>query len=300
MQPVQSYFDYITGTSIGGLEAAALSVTDNNGHFKYNATYLCDHLANRGPKIFSDDKWFAAGGFFRAKYHREPLNKILKELLGDARLSETKMPISMHALKLSTREPMTWSTYVAKSDPSMDYKLVDVAEATSAAPTYFEPKIIDGGLFANDPLSPGLATFIRFNPDFDRHSAFVLSVGTGQREMPSMQDQKALKGTELFNIIDVIFDATQNSQQLSSFKVLEHYYKMDPVLRDDIFKLDVTDSKVINEYKVVADQYADSFISSNTKFMDSFFNVTRANIELVANGEESIVESGATEQHEDL
>lgn len=187
VQPVQSYFDYITGTSIGGLEAAALAVTDNNGNFKYNATYLCDHLANRGPEIFGDDKWFAAGGFFRAKYHREPLSKILKELLGDARLSETKIPISMHALKLSTREPMTWSTYVAKSDPSMDYKLVDVAEATSAAPTYFEPKIIDGvmyvdgGLFSNDPLSPGLATFISFNPDFDRHSAFVLSVGTGSK-----------------------------------------------------------------------------------------------------------------------
>lgn len=67
---------------------------------------------------------------------------------------------------------------------------------------------------------------------------------------------------------------------------------MGPVLRDDIFKLDVTDSKVINEYKVVADQYADGFISSNNRFMDDFFNVTRANIELVVNSGENIVESG--------
>lgn len=85
----------------------------------------------------------------------------------------------MHALQLGTNTPVTWSTYLAKED----HRLVDIAEATSAAPTYFDEKMIgnkmyvDGGLFANDPTSAGLATFIKFNQGFDRHNTFVLSSG---------------------------------------------------------------------------------------------------------------------------
>ena len=105
---------------------------------------------------------------------------------------------------------------------------------------------------------------------------------------------------ELLNIIDVIFDATKNSQQLSSFKVLEHFYKMDPVLRDDIFKLDVTDPKIINEYKVVADNYATAFISSHANFLDEFFNATTPSVVLAAVGEEQVAELGATDQLEEL
>ena len=92
-KPIQSYFDYITGTSIGGLEAAALSVSDGFGEFKYNATYLCDHLTHRSQDIFSDTHWFSFGGVARPKYSREPLTGLLKELLGDTKLSDSAVPM---------------------------------------------------------------------------------------------------------------------------------------------------------------------------------------------------------------
>lgn len=275
---IQSYFDYITGTSIGGLEAAALSVADEYGNFKYNATYLCDELSKKSLDIFSDHKWFSGGGVFRSQYHRESLTKVLEDLLGDTKLSETKIPISMHALKLGTNEPVTWSTYLARCNPQYDYRLVDVAEATSAAPTYFDPKMIDGnnyvdgGVFANDPIVVGLATFIRYNPSFDRHNTFVLSVGTGKKIYDQDNSHSgALTGTSLLDIIDVIFESNKNSQFISSLGVLDNYFKLDPEIREDIYKLDVTSARVIEEYRDIADKYMNDFVKENPQLMEQFF-----------------------------
>jgi uncharacterized protein len=105
VKPIQSYFDYITGTSIGGLEASALSVGDGLGNFKYNATYLCDHLTDRSKDIFGSKQWFSFGGVVRATYSRKPLTQLLEELLGDHKLSDTIIPISMHALQLGQNTP---------------------------------------------------------------------------------------------------------------------------------------------------------------------------------------------------
>lgn len=96
-------------------------------------------------------------------------------------------------------------------------------------------------------------------------------MGTGKKSIDSGDAPKALKGTELFDIIDIIFEANKNSQLLSSFKVLENYYKMDPELRSSIYKLDITDTKIIKEYQDIAYKYTDQFIASHPKFLDDFF-----------------------------
>jgi patatin-like phospholipase/acyl hydrolase len=82
-------------------------------------------------------------------------------------------------------------------DPSRrrDFAIAQVAEATSAAPTFFEPvklktaepagwySLIDGGVFANNPAMCALVEAKKHAQD---RNVLVVSVGTGEltRSLP--------------------------------------------------------------------------------------------------------------------
>jgi predicted acylesterase/phospholipase RssA len=178
---------------------------------------------------------------------------------------------------------MTWSTFLARKDKSYDYRLVDVAEATSAAPTYFDHKTIDGknyvdgGLFANDPMPRGVAHFAKYKP-FDRYKDFVLSVGTGDMR-DEVEQNPTLSGVELLNIVDVIFEANKNSERESSKELIYNYYKMDPEIRQEIYKLDVSDINILREFQYIGENYATSFIEGNPEFLDKIFQSEKGVVE---------------------
>jgi hypothetical protein len=76
---------------------------------------------------------------------------------------------------------------------ALDFRLRDIARATSAAPTYFPSAHIqnrkgdafwmaDGGLFANNPAMCALTSARKIFPGAERF--LLVSLGTGQREDP--------------------------------------------------------------------------------------------------------------------
>jgi predicted acylesterase/phospholipase RssA len=100
------------------------------------------------------------------------------------------------AWDLERARPKLFCSWRARHNASEDFRLRDIARATSAAPTYFPPAIIesldanypkdqrrhalvDGGVFANDPAALALAEARRVFPGADR--AMVVSLGTGAR-----------------------------------------------------------------------------------------------------------------------
>ncbi len=82
----------------------------------------------------------------------------------------------------------------------MEIKIVDVALATSAAPTYFPRhpigpnEYVDGGLFANDPSLIGLheADYMFKKNIQDVH---ILSIGTLSSKSSLIQVQKKMVDT---------------------------------------------------------------------------------------------------------
>ncbi|KAF3777039.1 hypothetical protein EJ110_NYTH46981, partial [Nymphaea thermarum] len=118
-------------------------------------------------------------------------------------LTLTNVVIPTFDIKLL--QPVVFSSYQLKRDPSKDAFLSDICISTSAAPTYlpayyFETKnqhgeklrsfnLVDGGVAANNPtlvaMSEVLAEMVRRNSAFlavkptDRGRLLVISVGTG-------------------------------------------------------------------------------------------------------------------------
>ena len=99
----------------------------------------------------------------------------------------------------------------------------DAARATSAAPTYFEPKplnidaaqhvLIDGGVFMNTPSVSALAEAKRLFPG---EQIKVLSIGTGEltRAIPYHQAKTWGSALWVMSLLDCILDATVSWHEL--------------------------------------------------------------------------------------
>ena len=89
--------------------------------------------------------------------------------------------------------PFTQTSQMIRKGPWLDMspvRLVDVAMATSAAPTFFPPHRIDaagvdygyfadGGMFANNPVLNGMNVAIATGKATGLHDIEAVSVGTG-------------------------------------------------------------------------------------------------------------------------
>ena len=194
-KPISSLFDLIAGTSTGGLLAIALSVSDVYGKPKLAAQDIVDLYLNKGDEIFKRSilhRLQAADSLFDEKYQKDGFVAILDDLLGTTTMKDTLTEIVIPAYETERRIPWFFKSRHAKNPEKKDYDfpLKDIALATSAAPTYFEPhkvkyqennylSFVDGGLFANNPTMCALidakVLFGKSEKDVN-----IVSLGTGQ------------------------------------------------------------------------------------------------------------------------
>ena len=197
-KPIHELFDYVVGTSAGGLIAISLTVKDENGNPKYSATDVVNIFKDDAQKIFPPsylDNMPALGKImqlFTAKYSREGIDTLLESKLGNATFLNTTIPITTVSYSLDYDGPRLWSTYRAENSPyTHNYLLKDAAGATSAAPTFFPMKTtvspagkifhdIDGGIFANSPTMIGITEFLKSNMLAKFKELTVVSIGTGR------------------------------------------------------------------------------------------------------------------------
>jgi patatin-like phospholipase/acyl hydrolase len=126
----------------------------------------------------------------------------LKGLFGNSKLSQTLKPAVVVSFSLDVGVGQMWSTHHARTGKKLDYYLSDVAGATSAAPTYFAPKVIknahgeilheiDGGIWANNPEFTAIRALSFMENIPDNQDIMLLSIGTGapmpDREMFQQQ-----------------------------------------------------------------------------------------------------------------
>lgn len=182
---ISDYFDMLCGTSTGGLLALGLSL-------KISAKEMAEFYIERGATIFphrSKISNIIRQVIWKGKYSDVELRKALEEKFGTKLIGESNNLLCIPSYILTESQPWIFKKDFGKLDRDDKAKYVDVALATSAAPTYFpiaeiehydKRQFIDGGVWANNPTLVGyleaLTYFVGPQKEFDELQ--ILSVSS--------------------------------------------------------------------------------------------------------------------------
>ncbi len=186
-RPVVMQFDLIAGTSIGGVIALALAAGKT-------AVSIRETLVSKGPKIFSVRPPPQSGirqkldlrlNARKAKYSSAPLRAALEEFFDPSlKVGELRRRVIVPTVNLTKGSPQVFKTpHHPTFVRDLNVSVIDVALATSAAPTFFPIHRIDGelfadgGLYANSPDHLALHEAEHFL-DWPLNEIRILSVGT--------------------------------------------------------------------------------------------------------------------------
>lgn len=225
-RPLHQLFDVIAGTSVGGILALGYAAPGPSGD-GYSATQVFDDLRQWLPGIFPPFEGAASldalrdvherhalsqlvgaallpHHFGNARYSATGLEECITRAFGDTRLSEALTDVVVPAYDMHGGQPVVFRSRDARAGttPHGDPRLVEVARATSAAPTYLPPLrllgdadesvLIDGAVVANNPAAiaylDGLDT--GRGDDGAAPDVVLLSVGTGRpsAQQPSYEE----------------------------------------------------------------------------------------------------------------
>jgi patatin-like phospholipase/acyl hydrolase len=190
---VPELFDLVAGTSTGGILALGLTCPDpaDPTRARYGGQDLVELYDVHGATIFNRSaiRRLPGAELFEERYSADGLEGLLQEYFGAARLKDSLVRVLITAYELERRTAFFFKSWKARKDPAYDFSLVDVARATSAAPTYFEPhridagndyySLVDGGVFANNPAMCALAEAFR-GAEGEVPEVVLVSLGTGE------------------------------------------------------------------------------------------------------------------------
>lgn len=243
-RPIGQCFELIAGTSIGGIIALAVA-------FEVEMSRVIREFTEAGPKIFPGPKATKptiVGRLRRryAEYHRpsasaDSVRVVVASLFGQhTKLREAKHPVVIPAVNLTKGKPQVFKTrHYEGVHRDTEYSVVDIALATSAAPTFFPPAgfdnclFADGGLFANSPDLVGYHEATHFL-DIAREHIHMLSVGTTTAKYSIVEDGHNGYGTG-FWVVDeerrlpnILISAQQQfAEQITAHLLGERYFRLD-------------------------------------------------------------------------
>lgn len=193
---LSDYFDLLCGTSTGGLIALAASL-------KIPMKEVSTFYIEDGPKIFPEQKkyWLLSKFFSQritqgdyrqiidgGKFSDVPLKQALCKVFGDHVIGDSKNYLCIPSYTITEARPWVFKKDHHDLDRDNKATYVDVALATTAAPTFFPlveipcydyKQFIDGGVWANNPTLTGLIEalkyFVGYGKEFDSISILSIS-----------------------------------------------------------------------------------------------------------------------------
>lgn len=256
-KPISEIFHMIAGTSTGGILACTLTAPVNNGKPK-SAAEIVDLYRVHGHKIFESSFWHgfgSLGGLVDEKYESKNLEDLLEEYLGNVSLSKVNQDLLITSYDIHKRKPYFFKSWKARGEKlraseekqDRDFFLRDVARATSAAPTYFEPArvpnvtnepfhLIDGGVYANNPVMCAFSSAQVLYPNKSRF--LFLSLGTGETQRTIDYDEAKDWGLIEWArpLLYILFDGVSDVADYHMQKMFAErdYFRFQSVISNDI------------------------------------------------------------------
>lgn len=198
-KPISQLFDLIAGTSTGAIVAMGLCLPNAEKKNRYQAKDIIQFYEADGKRVFSRTIWKkirAVGNLAEGKYSAAGLESVLEEYFGPAKISDMLTDVMIASYEIERRLPLFFKSSLARQNTQYDFAAKHVIRAATAAPTYFEPALlqvdgpgdyyalIDGGVFANNPA---MCAYIEAKQRYPENESFLmLSLGTGEltRRLP--------------------------------------------------------------------------------------------------------------------
>lgn len=260
---VADYFDLVAGTSTGGIIALGLGLGLDAGQL---ATFYREYAG----RIFGPAE-SRKRRFLRRLIAPQPLDELseaLGEVFGTRTLGEARTRLVIPAFNVVRGDIHLFKT-AHRRRFRRDYKrrAVEVALATSAAPTYFEPfvddvgnRFVDGGVWANNPIAVAVNEAIGVL-ECPPESVEALSIGTTTApfHLPKKYQTTGLVGWIFPNTM--LADLAATAQQAGSLGLArailghdEQMMRINETAAPDRFQLD--DPADVNELMALGKQVA--------------------------------------------
>lgn len=278
-------FDMICGTSTGGLIALAVAL-------KVPATDICNFYIEEGPVIFPKQKKIKVP-FFRTidygflkqvalggKYADKGLKSSLGKIFGNKIIGDCNNLLCIPSYSVTEAKPKVFKYDHIEGDLSRDNDapIIDIALATSAAPTYFplaesefynKEQFIDGGVWANNPTLVGLVealdNFVGDGKDYQSIEILSLSSLTLTGGKKRLKRERAFKDWG-----DELFETSMNGQsyftdyfltKISKISNVNIRYVRIPSIsvateQESLIQLDIATEEAFNLMKIKAEEQA--------------------------------------------
>ena len=254
-----SKFDIIAGTSSGALTALGMTAPaeqkDQSGHTEkslFSMSEIVNIYETRRTDIFPEkiiEKIAIFEQAFHGKYNSSGLEKLLDSMFGNCTMSDCLNSVLITGFDILSNKPVI----IGKND---DFYIKDVARGSSAAPTFFEPAMIesiskdkqycmvDGAMAANNPSMFAYTEAVSKYPKAEK--IIILSLGTGySRDHYSYEQVKnwgfvewilPTNGTPIYSIMSRAQEGCVG-MQLGQLPNVE-YYRINPVLSRESLEID--------------------------------------------------------------
>lgn len=275
---ISELFDLIVGTSTGGILSLGLTKDDGSGAAKYSAEDLSLIYQKHGEEIFPHSIWkriSSLDGIAGEKYSAKGLEDLLQEYFIEEPLGNALRPVMVTSYDIENREPIFFKSW---SDKCASILMKSAARATSAAPIYFEPALIevrgqkraliDGAVYINNPAVSAYAEALRLFPN---EEITLLSLGTGQLVKPIVYKDAKDWGTVgwLFPILSCAADGVSDAVDYQMKQVLDgNFIRLQTTLT--IASDEMDDASPENIKNLMKE--AEMLIEANRSIIDSLFS----------------------------
>ncbi len=267
---VAELVDLVAGTSTGGILACGLTRPGPDGRPLYSAQELAGIYVEEGPSIFRRSllkRIFSVEGWIDERYEDDGLRAALARYLGDASLSDALADLLVTAYDIDGRFAFFFRSSRARVDPTYDFPLVQVARATGAAPSYFEPAeatdvagartypLIDGGVYAVNPSMCAYADVVAAGRAGELE--LMLSLGTGAHTRAYTFEQTRDWGQLEWArpVLDMVFDGVADTIEFEAATLMgDRFVRLQTELRVASDDLDDASERNLADLRTEAEQ----------------------------------------------
>lgn len=240
---IAEHFDLIAGTSAGGIIALALGAG-------LRPAEIVEHYTDLTARVFPRSRqarWRLAPRALQPAYSGAVLRAALADVFGSRLLGESEKRLIIPSWDVQRGEVHIFKTpHHTHLRRDGQIPMVDVALATSAAPTYFEAarvdgqRLIDGGVWANNPSVVAITEAVSMLAASLDHIR-VLNVGTIDQRTnhPARLDTGGWANWARPGAALLITASSRGSQGTAAHLVgKNNFVRFDALVPGDVFTLD--------------------------------------------------------------